>query len=70
MVLNLATNLSYLTCYQPLFNKIFSLVKSTETVFNLSIFNSSTSDVKVAKSAFLARICYQHLLFFKSDFVI
>ena len=55
MALTLVTNLMY-TVFStaPLFTTLLSLYKSTGTVFNLSISNSSTPNFELAKSVFLA----------------
>ena len=55
MALPLVTNLMY-TVFStaPLFTTLLSLYKSTGTVFNLSISNSSTPNFAPVKSVFLA----------------
>ena len=55
MALTLVTNFSYTLFLTTLFTTLLSLHKSTGTVFNLSISNSSTSDFKLTKSTFLAK---------------
>ena len=56
MALTLVTNFSYtLFLTTSLFTTLLSLHKSTGTVFNLSISNSSTFDFKLTKSAYLAK---------------
>ena len=49
---------------RTLFMTLLSFLKSTGTVFNLSISNSSPSDFKLAKSTFLVKSNVSYQLFF------
>ena len=55
MALSIVPNLLYLVfLITPLFTSLLTLLKITGNVFNLSISNSSTSNFKRVKPAFLA----------------
>ena len=71
MLFTLATNLSYVVFLTiSFFTKSLSLLKSTGTAANLSMSNLSTSDFKLAKFVFSAKLEVSTVSHFLDQFLL